>query len=260
MVKGTTLLLLLGLLISHVCNGMQMAARQSEDIRTVSESATHELMQKLLGKKYKDIVTELRQLSSEQQEFLKRVVHKHNPILNIQLQQVLSGHSDGVTGIAFSPDNSHVLTASYDQTARLWNLADSPATSHELTDDNDLLTSATFSQDGRFVLIGSQDATACIWDLATSPITNLKLVGHLHRVQSVAFSPDGRRALTGSWDKTVRLWDLTQSPIISQELSGHTNWVNSVAFSPDGRLALTGADDNSARLWILPTVQKLSMN
>jgi WD40 repeat protein len=34
--------------------------------------------------------------------------------------RVLTGHSDQVRGVAFSPDGKYMLTASLDGTARLW--------------------------------------------------------------------------------------------------------------------------------------------
>jgi hypothetical protein len=41
--------------------------------------------------------------------------------------RVFAGHSDCVTGIAFSPDGRYVLTGSWDNTARLWDVTTGPA-------------------------------------------------------------------------------------------------------------------------------------
>jgi len=35
---------------------------------------------------------------------------------------ILKGHTDTVTRCAFSPDGTRIVTASYDKTARLWNV------------------------------------------------------------------------------------------------------------------------------------------
>jgi WD40 repeat protein len=34
----------------------------------------------------------------------------------------LSGHTQGIIGVAFSPDGTHVATVSFDGTARIWDV------------------------------------------------------------------------------------------------------------------------------------------
>jgi WD40 repeat protein len=40
----------------------------------------------------------------------------------------LSGHTDAVTGLAFSPDGTHLISIAYDSTLRLWGVSDSTTT------------------------------------------------------------------------------------------------------------------------------------
>ncbi|WP_243147354.1 hypothetical protein [Scytonema sp. UIC 10036] len=42
--------------------------------------------------------------------------------INGQLLQTLNGHTGGVMSVAFSPDSKTIVTASDDNTVRLWNL------------------------------------------------------------------------------------------------------------------------------------------
>ncbi len=78
----------------------------------------------------------------------------------------LTGHTEGVGAVAFSPDGKTLASGSDDHTVRLWDISD--PTRPRLP-------------------VGS-------------------LTGHIGGVFSVAFSPDGKTLASGSWDQTVRLW------------------------------------------------------
>ena len=77
----------------------------------------------------------------------------------------LAGHEDAVYSAAFSPDGQRIVTASWDQTARIWE-AETGRQLHTLAGHEELVFSAVFSPDGRRILTASDDKTARIWDVA----------------------------------------------------------------------------------------------
>jgi WD40 repeat protein len=158
---------------------------------------------------------------------------------------VAAKHETAVSSAAFSPDGKSILTGSYDNTARLWDLQGNIV--QVFRGHVGPIWSVAFSPDGKSILTGSSDNTARLWDLHGNVIQVFK--GHEGEIFSVAFSPDGNSILTGSSDNTARLWDIQGNTL--QVLKGHENAVSSVAFSPDGNIILTGSYDNTARLWNL---------
>ena len=80
------------------------------------------------------------------------------------------GHTEGVWGVAISPDGRRALSGS-----------------------------------GRWTL-DSADTTVRLWDLETGKELH-KLAGHTQTVWNVAFLTDGKKALSCG-DKSVRLWQL----------------------------------------------------
>ncbi len=158
----------------------------------------------------------------------------------------LRGHTKSVNTVAWHPDGKHVLTASDDQTARVWDTASGEVIA-TFTGHTDAIWSAAWRPDGQQVLTGSADGTAKIWDAASGQVI-ATLEEHTDRVLAVAWSPDGQQVLTGSADGTAKIWDAASRQVVAT-LVGHTSSINAVAWSPDGRQVLTGSDDGTAKIW-----------
>jgi WD domain, G-beta repeat/MTH538 TIR-like domain (DUF1863) len=183
---------------------------------------------------------------------------------NATLSTPLTGHTDLVSSVAFSPDEHTLATGSLDRTVRLWNVADPThpsALGPPLTGHTDRVSSVAFSPDGHTLATASEDDTVRLWNVTDPTHASAlgpPLTGHTGAVFAVAFSPDGHALATGSADQTVRLWNVTDPthPIpLGTPLTGHTNTVRGVAFAPDGHTLATTSDDHTVRLWDLPYLE-----
>jgi len=162
------------------------------------------------------------------------------------LRHGLVGHTDSVIACAVGPSGTFVVTASRDETARIWDTA-TGTTRHTLTGHIGPLRGCALSPDGTFVVTTSEDSTARIWDSATG-ITQHILTGHAGPVTRCAISPDGTFVVTTSEDSTARIWD-SATGAIRHTLSGHTGKVTACTLSPDGTFLVTAGRDGTARIW-----------
>jgi WD40 repeat protein/transcriptional regulator with XRE-family HTH domain len=156
-----------------------------------------------------------------------------------------TGHTTSILDAAISPDGKWALTASWDNTALLWDLNTGQEV-RRLIGHSDHVAGVAFSPNGKWALTASFDGTGRLWDVATGQ--EIRRFENGDWVLDVAFSPDGKWALTGAGDKTARLWDVTTGQEIRRFL-GHEAAISRVAFSPDGKMVLTGSEDGTARLW-----------
>ena len=101
---------------------------------------------------------------------------------------VLPGHEAEVNSAAFSPDSSRIVTASGDQTARIWDAA-TGAEIAVLRGHEDQVFAAAFSSSGAQIVTASADQTARIWDAAGKTARDLARAPGSSAVGR--FSPDG---------------------------------------------------------------------
>jgi WD40 repeat protein/transcriptional regulator with XRE-family HTH domain len=177
---------------------------------------------------------------------------------NLPLSTVLSGHTQAVYAVAFSPDGRLLATGAGDDTIRLWSLAD-PAhpvpLGRPLTGHTGWVYWLQFSPDGHTLASAGRDHTARLWDVrdpAHPKPLGRPLTGHRDYVFSVSFSGDGRTLATASHDRTVRLWDVSDpahARALGKPLTGAGDSVASAAFSPDGRTVAAPGHDHMIRLW-----------
>jgi len=111
------------------------------------------------------------------------------------------GHTSSVSSAVFSPDRKLVLTASDDNTSRIYEVA-SGKELQVLRGSN-----AVFSPDGKLALTASEDNISRIYEVATGKELQV-LSGHTERIRSAVFSPDGKLALTASGDNTSRVYEV----------------------------------------------------
>ncbi|HEX6306225.1 MAG TPA: protein kinase [Anaerolineales bacterium] len=208
----------------------------------------------------------------------------------------LPGHTDVVFGLAFSPDGKHLASASWDGTARVWDVA-SGQQLLELTAHTAEVARIAYSPDGNRLATASYDGTAKVWDansgeelltlepdagwvfgvayspdgenLATSTADGMVTVwdaktgeeiltmrGHEGFVFRVSFSPDGKQLATAGWDGTAKIWDAASGEVLLN-LPAHQGGVNQVLFLPDGRRLATAGFDGTARVWDAGTGEEL---
>ncbi|WP_234024018.1 WD40 repeat domain-containing protein [Sorangium cellulosum] len=98
----------------------------------------------------------------------------------------------------FIADGQRVVTASFDKTARVWNV-DGSGTPVVLRGHEDEVISAVFNADGQRVVTASGDNTARVWAISAQALQQ-----SLRAAAADCLSPEVRRAYLDEIDEAAR--------------------------------------------------------
>jgi WD40 repeat protein len=170
------------------------------------------------------------------------------------LLRVLAGHRGVAAGVVLTPDGAHAVSASYDRTLRVWNIATGNLT-RTLIGHQAQVSAVAVTPDGCRAVSASYDKSLKVWDLSDGrELCSLR--GHADTVRAVAIAPDGRTAISGCADGTVGFWDLA-SGTCKAITKVHNGLVSAVAITPDGRRLISASTDGSISVWDFASRGKL---
>lgn len=115
------------------------------------------------------------------------------------------GHSDIVSSISFGPEKYKMLSASWDGSARIWDVTTGILLQKFKTAN--VLHAAIFTPDGKKVITAGDDRIIRIWDVQSGK-TIKTLEGHQAQITSLQITSDGKSLLSYSVDGVIKCWNL----------------------------------------------------
>ena len=172
-------------------------------------------------------------------------------LTDLQVIQILKGHSGTVRSVSFDPTGNYLASGSEDKTVRIWRHTRSRFTPYQtLKGHSDVVWSVSFDPTGNYLASGGRDNMLNVWQPTSNRFTHIQALSqHSDCVKSVSFSPDGNYLASGSCDKTIKIYRYIGNRFdFSQTITEHTSNVWNVSFSPDGNLASSSAD-KTIKIW-----------
>lgn len=154
------------------------------------------------------------------------------------------GHTEAIEFITFVEQDTHILSASHDRTARLWNI-DTKQDKWAPAYHQDWIISVDIAQEKDMFATASLDRSASIWRLSDG--TRIAQLDHMDGVDSVKFNREKSHIITASRDRTAKVWRASDGALVAT--LPHSWNVTTGLLTKDGSLAITGTEDGSIRLW-----------
>ncbi len=133
-------------------------------------------------------------------------------LLTYALKHVISGHSNSVFTVAYSPDFRYLLSAGRDAHLTIWDVEKNYALYQDIVAHMFAINHLAFSPDGGLLATASMDKSIKIWDAETfrllKVVDRARHAGHGTSVNKLLWTAP-RQLLSASDDRTISVWKLS---------------------------------------------------
>ena len=136
------------------------------------------------------------------------------------------------------------MTASWDHTARLWDI-NTGQTIRMFANHSDSIWSAALSPDGKYLLTGSHDKTARLW--IADPTYETRSIHDYSGI--ISFLPGGGRILLSGSDGTVWVWNVDTLENEKPETIGILQTTSTAVWAQGQWIAARSSDNKTITLW-----------
>lgn len=147
-----------------------------------------------------------------------------------QVIYTFTGHTEGVSVVAVTPDGRRAVSVSINNTG----------------DREEIFKHSWHSW--------FKDGTLKVWDLESGrelvSYSYHSYFSYLSAISSVAVTPDGRKAISGFGDGTLMVLDLESGRRLRTS-TRHSKWISVLAVTQDGRQVVSGSLDGCLKVWDL---------
>ncbi|CAF0778945.1 unnamed protein product [Brachionus calyciflorus] len=168
-------------------------------------------------------------------------------------KELLNGHSDSVLCLEWV-DDDRFLSASMDQTIKLWNIKNGQCLMEFKENSNKSFISALCLLRNHHFASVSENKNIKIWDISSGMLIK-KILAHKQPINDLKFLSNGH-LVSCSADKTIKLWNYESGECI-RTLSGHNNEVSTIEIGPNNTI-LSGSEDFSIRMWDINTSKSIN--
>lgn len=163
------------------------------------------------------------------------------------------GHEQSIREMDLSPDGTRMLTASYDNFVRLWDV-ETGKTLNKFSEKGGR-TSAPYcvkfypvDPTGSVFLVGQSNRKIVQWDARSNEIVQ-EYNRHLGAINSITFIDNNRRFVSSSDDKSLRVWDFEVPVDIKYIADPKMHSMPCVTLHPNGKNFLCQGLDNKIHVY-----------
>lgn len=159
----------------------------------------------------------------------------------------LRGHTEFVSSLAWSPDESRIVSGGDDRSVRVWDAVTAKPI-HRFNGHTGWVNAVAWAPEGDQIASVGQDGTLRLWDAAIGSPLATRTGADGGAALALSWSPDGRSFLTAGEDRDLTVWNASDVHRI-RTLRGHRATVRSAAWSPDGSQLASADDEGTVKLW-----------
>lgn len=132
----------------------------------------------------------------------------------LQLIRQLTGHTNSVFALKYSPDYRFLLSGGRDAHLNVWKADENYALHQSIVAHLYAINSITYSPEEQYFVTASMDKSIKVWDATTfrllKVIDKARHAGHGTSVNCLLWTDYQQQILSGSDDRTISVWQLSQ--------------------------------------------------